>query len=159
MWLITMRKRKYIYILYTTQPTELPWLSSSSAKQTNALSRFMAHWDQHQGLLRLSSVQFSSIVQLCLTLWDSMNCSMPGLPVHHQLPVPTKTHVHWVGDAIPTIPSSIIPFSWLQSFPASGSFQMSQLFSSGGQSIGVSAETSLPLINHLMLDSDHCFII
>ena len=38
----------------------------------------------------------SSIAQSCLTLWDPMNCSMPGLPVHHQLPEFTQTHVHWV---------------------------------------------------------------
>ena len=41
-----------------------------------------------------SSVQFSSVAQSCLTLCNSMNCSMPGLPVHHQLPVFTQTHVH-----------------------------------------------------------------
>ena len=41
--------------------------------------------------------QFSSVTQSCLTLCDSMNCSMPGLPVHHQLPEFTQTHVHWVG--------------------------------------------------------------
>ena len=44
--------------------------------------------------------QFSSVAQLCLTLYDPMNQSMPGLPVHHQLPEFTQTHVHWVGDAI-----------------------------------------------------------
>ena len=44
----------------------------------------------------LSSVQFSSVTQSCLTLWDPMNCSMPGLPVHHQLPEFTQTHVHMV---------------------------------------------------------------
>ena len=138
-----------------------------------------------------------------------MNRSTPGLPVHHQLPGFTQTHVHWVGDAIqkshplsspsppalnlsqhqfsfqfqfirsvmsdslqphelqhtrplcpsptpevhpnpcplswwchPTISSSVILFSSCpQSFPASGSSQMSQLFISGGQSIGVSAST------------------
>ena len=48
------------------------------------------------------SVQFSSIAQSCPTLCDPMNCSMPGLPVHHQLPESTQTHVHWVGDAIQT---------------------------------------------------------
>ena len=48
----------------------------------------------------VQSVQFSSVSQSCLTLWDPMNCSMPGLPVYHQLPEPTQTHVHWVGDAI-----------------------------------------------------------
>ena len=43
---------------------------------------------------------FSSVAQSCPTLCDPMNCSMPGLPVHHQLPESTQTHVHWVGDAI-----------------------------------------------------------
>ena len=46
------------------------------------------------------SVQFSSVAQLCLTLCDSMNLSTPGLPVHHQLPEFTQTHVHQVSDAI-----------------------------------------------------------
>ena len=46
------------------------------------------------------SVQFSSVAQLCPTLCDPMNHSMAGLPVHHQLPEFTQTHVHWVGDAI-----------------------------------------------------------
>ena len=45
-------------------------------------------------------VQFSSVGQLCLTHCDPMDCSTPGLPVHHQLPEFTQTHVHWVGDAI-----------------------------------------------------------
>ena len=44
--------------------------------------------------------QFSSVAQLCLTLCDPMDCSTPGLPVHHQLPEFTQTHVHWVSDAI-----------------------------------------------------------
>ena len=46
------------------------------------------------------SVQLSSVTQLCPTLCDPMNRSKPGLPVHHQLPEFTQTHVHWVGDAI-----------------------------------------------------------
>ena len=45
-------------------------------------------------------VQFSSLTQSCPTLCDSMNCSMPGLTVHHQLPEFSQTHVHWVSDAI-----------------------------------------------------------
>ena len=48
----------------------------------------------------ISLVQFSSVAQSCPTLCDSMNRSTPGLPVHHQLPEFTQTHVHWVGDAI-----------------------------------------------------------
>ena len=47
-----------------------------------------------------SSVQFSSFTQLCLTLCDPMNHSRPGLPVHHQLPESTQTHVHCGSDAI-----------------------------------------------------------
>jgi len=45
-------------------------------------------------------VQFSSVTQSCLTLCDPMDRSTPGLPVHHQLPEFTQTHVHWVSDAI-----------------------------------------------------------
>ena len=45
-------------------------------------------------------VQFSSVAQLCLTFCDPMDCSMPGFPLHDQLPELTQTHVHCVGDAI-----------------------------------------------------------
>ena len=51
-------------------------------------------------LFILSSVQFSSVTQACLTLCDPMDCSRPGLSIHHQLPQFSQTHVHWVGDAI-----------------------------------------------------------
>ena len=84
--------------------------------------------------------QFSSVAQLCPTLCDPMDCGTPGFPVCHQLLELTQTHVHRVGDAIqPSVSSSVIPFSCLQSFPPSGSFPVSQFFTSGGQSIGVSA--------------------
>ena len=54
--------------------------------------------------------QFSSVQSLsCLTLWDPMNCSMPGLPVHHQLPEFTETRVHQVGDAIQPSHSLLSP--------------------------------------------------
>ena len=48
----------------------------------------------------LISYQFSSVAQSCLALWDPMDCSTPGFPVHHQLLELTQSHVHWVGDAI-----------------------------------------------------------
>ena len=55
----------------------------------------------------ISSVQFSSVTQSCLTLCDPMNHSTPGLPVHHQLPEFTQTHIHRVSDAIrPSHPRS-----------------------------------------------------
>ena len=55
---------------------------------------------KHQLVEWLSSVQFSSVAQSCPTLCDPMNRSTPGLPVHHQLPEFTQTHVHRVHDAI-----------------------------------------------------------
>ena len=58
----------------------------------------------------LSSVQFSAVAQLCPTLCDLVDCSTPGLPVHHQLPELTQTHVHRVGNAIqPSHPSPPAP--------------------------------------------------
>ena len=90
----------------------------------------------------------SSVSQSCPTLCDPMDCSTPGLPVHPQLPEFTHTHVHWIGDAIQPSHPLVIPFSsCLQSFPESGSFQMNQFFTSGGQSIGVSALTSVLPMN------------
>ena len=95
----------------------------------------------------LKLIQFSSVTQLCLTLCDPMDCNTPGPPVHHQLLELMQTHVHWVSDAIQP-PHPVIPFSSCpQSFPASGSFQMSQLFTSGGQSTGVSASGSVLPMN------------
>ena len=80
------------------------------------------------GKKRFRSDQSLSRVRLC----DPMNRSMPGLPVHHQLPEFTQTHIH------PVISSSVVPFSSCpQSLPASESFPMSQLFTWGGQSTGV----------------------
>ena len=51
-------------------------------------------------ILTFLSVQFSSVTLLCPTLCDPMDCSMPGFPVHHQLPELAQTHVHHVSDAI-----------------------------------------------------------
>ena len=89
-----------------------------------------------------------SVANLCLTLCDSMDCSTPGLPVLPYLLEMAQTHVNWVSDAHPTISSSVILFSSrLQSFPAPGSFQMSQFFASVGQSIGASASSLVPPMN------------
>ena len=57
-------------------------------------------WSLEEKLWQTWIDQFSSVTESCPTLCDSMNCSMPGLPVHQQLPKFTQTHVHWVGDAI-----------------------------------------------------------
>ena len=88
-------------------------------------------------------LQFTSVAQSCPALCDPMNHSMPGLPVHHQLLEFTQTHVHQVGNAIQpshplSSPSPPAPNpSQYQSFP------MSQLFTCGGHTTGVSALESL----------------
>ena len=95
-----------------------------------------------KAMTNLSSVQFISVAQSCPTLCDPMNCSMTGLPVHHQLLEFTQTHIHQVGDAIqPSHPLSRLlllpPIS-----PSIRVFPISQLFTWGGQSTGVSALAS-----------------
>ena len=85
------------------------------------------------------------VTKLCPTLCNLMNCSTPGFPVLHYLQVfsdscPLSQRCH------PAISSSVTSFSWHQSFPASGSFPVSQLFASGGQSVGASASApALPV--------------
>ena len=82
-----------------------------------------------------SGQSVSSVAKSCLTLCDPMNCSTPGLPVHHQLPEFTQTHVHWVGDAIQpshplSSPSPLAPnpsqhqglFQWVNFISALASF-------------------------------------
>ena len=93
-------------------------------------------------------LQFSSVTQSCPTLWElDMNrmharphCPSPTPTVH-----PNPWPLSWWWHA--TISSSVVPFSCPQSFPASGSFQMSQLLASGGQSIGIAASTSVLPMN------------
>ena len=97
--------------------------------------------------MALFSVQYSSVAQLCPTLCDSMNHSMPGLPVHHQLLEFTQTHAHQVSDAIQrsyflSSPSPSAPnpsqhqglFQWVNS-------------AWGGQSIEVLASASVLPMN------------
>ena len=80
------------WVSYKHSPITPPWLSHDShvIDEKTATENF----DD------LFKVQFSSVTQLCLTLCNPINCSMPGLPIHHQLPESTQTHVHWVGDTI-----------------------------------------------------------
>ena len=102
-----------------------------------------------QSSIETGSVQFSSVAQLCPTLWlhglqhARLACPSPTLGVYsNSYPFSQSCH--------PTISFSVIPFSsHLQSSPASGSFLMSQFFSSGGQNIGVSPSASvLPMNIH-----------
>ena len=130
-----------VILIARSQPQQGPWVQIFLSGVLSTLIATLVH-----GII----YQFSSVVQSCPTLCDPMDCSTPGLPVHHQLLVmggwvitcPLSQRCH------PTISSSVVPFSsHLQSFPESGSFQMSQNFTSGGQSIGVSASASLLSMN------------
>ena len=100
-------------------------------------------WDLNPRPPAYHFVQFSSVAHSCPTLCDPMDCSMPGFPVHHNSWSLLK--LMSIDSVMPSnFSSSIIPFSSrLQSFPASGSFPMSQFFTLGGQSIGVSASASV----------------
>ena len=89
-------------------------------------------------------IQFSLVAQLCPTLSDPMNRGMPGLPCLSPTPwiySNSRPLSQW---CYPAISSSVFPFSSCpHTLPASGSFQMSQLFTWGGQSTGVSASASV----------------
>ena len=106
--------------------------------------------DNKYGLMKaslvLSSLQFSQSVMSDSLRPHELQHTRPPCPSLtpglYPNPCPSSRWCH------PTISSSVVPFSsWSQSFPASGSFQMSQLFSSGGQSIGVSASISVLQMN------------
>ena len=119
-----------------------------SKKPTNLCDLVSKQW--HQPFctsINYTCYQFNSVTQSCLTL-------RPHEPQHARPPYPSPTARVYINPCPlsqwchPTISSSVIPFSsCTQSFPASGSFQMSQLFASGSQSIGVSASASVLPMN------------
>ena len=100
------------HLSHRGSPRTLEWInycfSRGSSQPRNwtgvpcIASRFFTSW-----VTREAQVQFSSVAQLCPTLCNPRNLSMPGLHVHHHLPEFTQTHVHWVRDAIqPSHPQS-----------------------------------------------------
>ena len=133
------------WMLATWSLVSLPFLNLVCP---SGCSRFMYCWSL---AWRILSITFSSVQFSCSVMSD---CLWPQEPQHARPPCPSPTTgVHpnlcpfsrWCH---PTISSSVIPFSSCpQSFPASGSFPTSQLFASGGQSIGVSALTSVLPMN------------
>ena len=101
----------------TWEPGQVEWLLLASdvssflqckywqTKQYNNVShlcslKFSSSHIFECGRKQKNIFQFSSVTQSCPTLCDPMDCSMPGLSVHHQLPEFTQTHIYWVGDAI-----------------------------------------------------------
>ena len=105
-------------------------------------------WCQRTSFLR--NVQFGLVAQLCLTLCDPMDCSMPDFPVHYQLPEFTQTHVRWVGDTIqlshplsfPSPPAFNLSHHWGLFQWVSSSHQMAKLFGSFSFRISPSNEYS-----------------
>ena len=110
----------------------IPWTEKPGGLHTvHRIAKIRQDWRDWAGTyacMYCKSVQFSSVAQLCPTLCDPMNCSTLGLPVHHQLPESTQTHVHWVDDAIqpshplssPSPPALNLPqhqglFQWVSS--------------------------------------------
>ena len=78
-------------------------IKRNASNNLDGFQRWYAEWETPVSRGQITyylSVQFSSVTQSCPTLGDPMNCSMAGLPVHHQLPEFTQTHVHWLSDAI-----------------------------------------------------------
>ena len=157
-WVPSLSRVLYlVWLTLVSQPfvfpslCELPPSLSSPRPLPPALSRVF-HW-RRDGRERIGLfwqvAQLSLVSPLyCCSVAQSADCSTAGFPVHHQLPEFAQTHVHWFWWWHPTISSCVVPFSscpW--SFPASRSFPMSQLFPSGGQSIGVSASTSVLPMN------------
>ena len=106
------------------------------------MHKFLKYWDN---FIIISC--YWSFAQSCLTLWDPMDCSMPGFPVLHHLPEFAPTH-----SILSMMPSNHLILCCLllllpSIFPASGSLPMSQHFTSGGQSVGVSASASVLPMN------------
>ena len=102
----------------------------------------LLHWSTFSS----ETAQFHSVAQLCSTLCDPMDCSMPGFPVYHPTPTACSNSCPLSRWWHPTISFSVVPFSCPQSFPASGSFQ-SPFFTSDGQSNGVSASALVRPMN------------
>ena len=143
MFFVLRKEKKNSFLFY-------PFNCNTSSKETKEKLEKCNHIFK-KNLHRKSYHQFSSIQFSRSVVSNSLQ---PHEPQHARPPCPSPTPgVHrnpcllsrWCH---PTISSSVVPFSSCpQSFPASGSFQMSQLFTWGGQSIGVSASTSVPPMN------------
>ena len=129
----------------------LTWWSEMLALSSSARNGQKAKWESKDHAKHIMAwpgrgIQFSSVAQLCPTLCDPWTAAcQASLSITNSQSL--LKLVHWVTDAIQPS-SSVIPFSsCLQYFPASGSFPMSQFFTSGGQSIGVSASASVLPMN------------
>ena len=144
---MTKGKKQICQLLVRILGNDLKWvMRERKNKKKNFQAFHLWRWVGNTSVYKETSLQFSSVAQSCPTLCDPMNCitrppcasPTPGVYTNS---CPSSQWCH------PAISSSVVPFSSCpQSFPASGSFPMSQLFEWGGQSTGVSAsESVLPM--------------
>ena len=131
----------YINRFYLVYQKKKKWLSFLNENLKYMIKNYSL-WFFHLGIFLFANIyflalsQFSSVAQLCPTLCNPMDGSMPGFPVLHHLLEFAQTLVQWCH---PTVSSSVVAFSSCsQSFPAPGSFPKSQFFASGGQNTGAS---------------------
>ena len=101
----TLNVHTTLYIYFPPTMKHKDFLGASDGKESahnfGDLRSLGQEDSLEKGMATHSSIlQFSSVAQLCPTLCTLMDCSMPGFPVHHQLPEPTQIHVHPIGDAI-----------------------------------------------------------
>ena len=120
------RNCKQVLILFSHFP-QRPCVSlGQSTSWTGSIHQAMTPLvEQRFAWKPVLTAQLSSAAESCPTLCDSTDRNTPGLPVHHQLPESTETHVHWVGDAIQPSHPLFFPCSCLLSFPELESFPMS----------------------------------
>ena len=92
-------------------PWKIPWTDEPGRLQSMELQRVRYNWAHTHKLINCNNLsQFSSVAQSCPIHCDPMNCSMPGLPVPHQLPESTQTHVHCISDGIQPSHPLLPPF-------------------------------------------------
>ena len=111
-----------------------------------SICQTMDNWEAGSQInfsIQLGSVQISSVAQSCPTFCHPMDCSRQGLPDHHQLPELFQLITIELMMSFNHLILYCNRLLCLQSFPTSGSFPVSQFFTSGGQSIGVSASASV----------------
>ena len=134
-------RQEYWIGLPFPSPGDLPH-SGTELRSPELQARFFTLWATREAQWS-GSVQFSLVAQSCSTLCDPMDCSMPGFPVHHQLPEFTQTHVHWVSDVIQPSHPLLSPSPAFNLSQHQGLFKWVRSSPSGGQSIRVSASASV----------------
>ena len=106
-WMASLTQWTWVWANFSSWTDWLNWPRSYNCLLLYLLYLISSCLSNHLTVTALGSVQFISVAQSCPTLCDPMTRSTPGLPVHHQLPEFTQTHVHRVGDAIqPSYPLS-----------------------------------------------------